>query len=223
MPDVTGGRLDYSNITIEGNLIYDVHHPQVLQITGLADNVVIRNNTVASQFTSGLCVAGYPAAFPGTNDARFRYSTALVVSSLAAGKDGSGLTLANNVFVGGTILGGALAVDKKSIFWSYAPTGLVFSAASLSGTSTVVTSAFLGCGNASPYFEAGFFAAAPNFIPSNGLLLNYKPAAASPAVGFGDTASQMLRILGPLDVNNFFINGGGDRCAGQHSAGPYEP
>jgi hypothetical protein len=144
------------------------------------------------------------------------------VSSLAAGKDGSGLTLANNVFVGATFLSGALAVDKKNIFWSYATAGFAFSAASLSGTSTVVTSAFLGCGNHSTFFETGFFAAAPNFTPSHGLLLDYKLAPASAAVAFGDTASQLNRKLGALDVNNFFINDGGDRCTGEHSAGPYE-
>lgn len=222
-PDITGGRLDYSDIMIEGNLIYDVHHPQVLQITGLADNVVIRNNMVASQFASGACAAGYPAAFTGANDARSRYSTALVVSSLAAGKDGSGLTLANNIAVGSTILGGALAVDKNNIFWSYAPTGLVFSAASLSGTSTVVASAFLGCGShPAAYFESGFFATAPNLIPAHGALLDYKLAPASAAVAFGDTASQLDRKLGSLDVNSFFINDAGDRCTGEHSAGPYE-
>jgi hypothetical protein len=221
LPDANGGRLDYSDITIEGNLIYDIHHPHAVQITGLADRVLIRNNTVVSKYDVGVCAAGYPAGYPGLNDARSRYSTAFGVESIAPGKDGSGLTLANNILVGATYLGGALAVDKNNIFWSYAPTGSVFSAASLSGTSTVVTSAFLGCNNHSTFFETGFFAAVPNFTPSHGLLLNYDLAPASVAVAFGDTASQLDRKLGTLDVNNFFINDAGDRCTGEHNAGAY--
>jgi hypothetical protein len=221
VPDITGGRTDYSNITIEGNLIYDARNTQVLQMTGVADNVLVRNNTVISQYTTGACITGSPIGV--TNDARFRYSTALNVISIAPGKDGSGLSVVNNVFVGATLLGGALAADKKNIFWSYAPTGTTFSATSLSGNSKIVTSAFLGCGNAPTYFETGFFAAAPNYIPNHGLFLNYKPAATSEAVGFGDATSQLPRILGSLDVNNFFINDGGDRCTWQNSAGAYEP
>lgn len=220
VPDITGGRLDYSNILIEGNLIYDVRNTQVLQITGAADNLVFRNNMVVSQYTTGACNTGSPIGV--TNDARFRYSTALTVSSIAAGKDGSGLSLANNIFVGGTFLGGALAADKNNIFWSYAPTGTTFTVASLSGTSKVVTSAFSGCGAHSTYFETGFFTAAPNYIPAHGTLLDYKHAVASEAVAFGDTASQLTRKLGNLDANNFFINDAGDRCTGEHSAGPYE-
>lgn len=221
LPDSTGGRSDYSNITIEGNLLYDIKNTQVLQITGVADNLLIRNNLVISQYTLGACTSGSPMGV--TNDARYRYSTALTVNSIATGKDGSGLTLANNVLVGAAFMGGALASDKNNIFWSYSPSGTTFSAASLSGTSKVVTSAYLGCGNHLPYFETGFFAAAPNYAPQHGLLSDYMLASTSEAVGFGDTNAKLLRKLGTLDANNFFINDGGDRCTGEHSAGAYEP
>ena len=220
-PDAAGGRTDYSNIIIEGNLIYDVHNTSVLRLYNAADNLVIRNNTVISQYSTGTCTTGSPVGVQ--NDARYRYSSAFTVSSIAAGKDGSGLAIANNIFVGATFLGGALASEKNNIFWSYSPTGTTFSASSLSGTSKVVTSTYSGCGSHLPYFETGFFAAAPNFIPQHGLLYDYKLAPTSEAVGFGDTTSSTLRKLGTLDANNFFINDGGDRCTGEHSAGPYEP
>jgi hypothetical protein len=137
----------------------------VLRFYGIADNLVIGNIIVVSQHTTGTCNSGAPIGVG--NDARYRYSSALTVSSIAAGKDERGLTVANNVFVGATFLGGALAADKNNIFWSYSPT--------------------------------------------------------SEAVGFGDTASTLVRKLGTLDANNFFVNAGGDRGAGEHSAGPYEP
>ncbi|MCR4305086.1 MAG: hypothetical protein NUV63_12840 [Gallionella sp.] len=216
LPDAAGGLTAYSNIIIEGNLLYDITNTSVLRFYGIADNLVVRNNMVISQYSTGSC-SGL------ANDARYRYSSALTVHSIAAGKDGSGLTIANNVFAGATFLGGALASDKNNIFWSYSPTGTAFLASSQSGTSKVVTSTYSGCGSHSPYFETGFFAAAPNFIPQHGLLYDYKPASTSEAVGFGDITSSMLRKLGTLDANNFFINDGGDRCTGEHSAGPYEP
>lgn len=221
LPDAAGGRSDYSNITIEGNLLYDITNTSVLRLYGVADNVMVRNNIIVSQYATGTCNSGAPVGV--TNDARYRYSSALTVSSIAAGKDGSGLTIANNIIVGATFLGGALASDKNNIFWSFSPTGTTFSASSLSATSKVVTSAYGGCGNFSPYFETGFFAAAPNFIPQHGLVYDYVPAATSEAVGFGDTALTLARKLGTLDANGFFINASGDRTAGQHSAGPYEP
>jgi hypothetical protein len=220
LPDAAGGRSDYSNITIEGNLLYDITNSSVLRFYGIADNLVVRNNIVVSQYTTGTCNSGAPIGVG--NDARYRYSSALTVHSIAVGKDGSGLSFSNNVFVGATFLGGALATDKNNIFWSYSPTGTTFSASSLSGTSKVVTSTYSGCGIFSPYFETGFFAVVPNFIPQHSLVYDYKPASTSEAVGFGDTASTLLRKLGTLDANNFFINAGGDRGAGEHSAGPYE-
>ena len=220
-PDAAGGRADYSNITIEGNLLYDITNPSVLRFYGIADNVMVRNNIVISQYRTGTCNTGAPIGVG--NDPRYRYSSALTVQSIAAGKDGSGLTIANNVFVGATFFGGASAVDKNNIFWSYSPAGTTFSASSPSVNSKVVTSAYSGCGIFSPYFETGFFTAAPNFTPQHGLVYDYMPAHTSEAVGFGDTASTMLRKLGTLDANNFFIHAGGDRGAGEHSAGPYEP
>jgi hypothetical protein len=220
LPDAAGGRSDYSNITIEGNLLYDITNSSVLRFYGIADNLVVRNNIVVSQYTTGTCNSGAPIGVG--NDARYRYSSALTVQSIAAGKNGSGLTIANNVLIGATFLGGALAAEKNNIFWSYSPTANTFSASSLSGTSKVVTSTYSGCGIYSPYFETGFFAAAPNFTPQHGLLNDYKSAPTSEAVGFGDTTSTLLRKLGTLDANNFFINAGGDRHTGEHSAGPYE-
>ncbi|MFZ2303932.1 MAG: right-handed parallel beta-helix repeat-containing protein, partial [Minisyncoccia bacterium] len=221
LPDAAGGRSDYSNITIEGNLLYDITNTSVLRFYGVADNLIVRNNMVVSQYSTGTCATGAPISV--TNDARYLYSSALTVSSLATGKNGSGLSIANNVFVGASFMGGSLPTEKNNIFWSYSPSGAIFSASSLSGTSKVVTSAYLGCGVHSPYFDTGFFATTPNFIPKHGLLYNYRLAPTSQAVGFGDTSSQLLRKLGAPDANNFFINSAGNRSATEHSAGPYEP
>lgn len=216
LPDVAGGRLDYSNITIEGNLLYDITNSSVLRFYGVADNLLVRNNIVVSQYATGSC-------YGFVNDARFRYSSALTVHSIAPGKDGSGLTIANNIIVGATFLDGALANQLNNIFWSYSPIGTTYSASSPVGTSKIVTVDYSGCGIFLPYFETGFFATTPDFTPQHGLIYDFIPAPTSEAVGFGDIASTMTRKLGTLDVNDFFINAGGNRVAGEHSAGPYEP
>jgi hypothetical protein len=220
LPDATGGRLDYSDITIEGNLIYDIHHPHAVQITGLADRVLIRNNTVVSRYDVGSCVAGYPAGYPGLNDARSRYSTAFGVESIAPGKDGSGLTLANNIFIGTVFIPGK-AIERNNIAWSFNSDGK-YLAASPSKSTKIITSAYLGCSKHSRYFESMFFAGNVQFAGEHGRLLDFRPSKLSGVRNAGDKSLQAERILGSLDGNGWFVNEGGSRSAGEHSIGPYE-
>lgn len=217
LPDVTGGLTAYSNITIEGNLVYDAHNDLLLRMYNVADQIVVRNNLLISRHRLDATTCNGI-----TNDARYRYNTALIVHSLASGFDGSGLNISNNILVGIASFP-TTVVERNNIMWSYNPSASDFVAASPSGTSRIVTSTFVGCGRHDLYFESGFFASAPNFSPAHGLLLNLVPSASSQAVGFGDAALQLQRILGTLDANGFFVNAVADRTAGQHSSGPYEP
>lgn len=217
LPDVTGGLSAYSNITIEGNLLYDARNDLLLRMYNVADQIVIRNNLLISRYRlDALTCNGI------TNDARYRYNTALIVHSLASGFDGSGVNISNNIMVGIASFPTTVA-ERNNIMWSYNPDASNFVATSPSGTSKIVTSSFLGCGNHSSYFESGFFASTPVFSPAHGRLLNLVPSATSEAVAFGDAALQLQRILGTLDANGFFVNATGNRAIGQHSAGPYEP
>jgi hypothetical protein len=218
VPDVTGGLPAYSNITIEGNAIYDTDS-EPLQLVNAANNIIVKNNVIVSRYRkwtppSTLCADG------NTPDARFRYESAISVSP-AAGFTGSGVSLINNIFVGAAFFPAAVN-ERNNIIWSYSPDG-TFPATTPSGTSMVITSSFLGCGNHSTFFETGFFAAAPNFEPNHGLVINYKPAPASAAVNFGNESLQLQRALGILDASDVFVSTIVGRAPGQRSAGPYEP
>lgn len=215
LPDSAGGLKAYSNITIEGNLIYDVHNVNVLRMYNLADKIIIRNNLLVSQYRLNA------ASCDGIgNDARYRYNTALVIHSLADGYDGSGVIIANNIFIGIVSVKRNVS-DLNNIIWSYNRNG-EFVSNSYSGTSKIITSAYHGCGKHSKYFESDFFDAVPNFMPENGLLLDFRPAKSSDAYNLGDEDSQLKRVLGTLDDRGYFIRKAKNRKAGQHTVGPYE-
>lgn len=214
-PDVTGGLAAYSNIKIEGNLIYDIAHDQVLQLKNYAQNVLVRNNLVVSRFRSGPCSDGV------TPDARYRYGTALNASP-AAGLDGSGLSVHNNIFVGIASFP-PTAIEGNNIIWSYTSDGKRFESSSPGGTSKVVTSRHMGCGTHSNYFESGFFAGRVIFAPDHHEQLHLVPTRSSGVSRFGNRSTQLESLLGHLDDEGIFVIPGGNRNATQNSAGPYEP
>ena len=219
IPDVTGGLNAYSDITIEGNSIYDVEDATVLQLINAANNVIVKNNVIVSHYRkwtppSTLCADG------NTPDARYRYESAISVTR-AAGFDGSGVSIINNIFVGAALFAETVN-ERNNIMWSYSPDG-TWKATSPSGTSMIITSSFLDCGNHSTFFETGFFANAPNYESDHGLVINYKPAPASAGVNFGNESLQLQRALGTLDASDVFVSTIVGRAPGEHSAGPYEP
>jgi hypothetical protein len=202
-------------VSIDGNLIYDVRNDQVLRLYSVADNVVVRNNLVVSRHRRE------PASCDGiTNDARYRFNTALNVHSVASGYDGSGLTVANNIFIGMASIPGK-AIERNNIAWSFNSDGK-FLAASPSKSTKIVTSEYQGCGKHPRYFESLFFVGNVQFTGEHGRLLDFRPAKSSGVRNAGDTSMQTERILGPLDGNGWFVNEGGYRKAGEHSIGPYE-
>lgn len=215
LPDVTGGLSAYSNVSIEGNLIYDVRNDQVLRLYNVGEKVVVRNNLVVSRYRRD------QASCDGiTNDARYRFNTALNVHSLASGYDGSSLTVANNIFVGMALIPGK-AIERNNIAWSFNSDGR-FLVTSPSRSSKIIASAYHGCGKHPKFFESMFFVGDVQFTGEHGRLLEFRPSKSSGVRNAGDKALQAERILGSLDGNGWFINEGGSRSAGEYSIGPYE-
>lgn len=216
------GLAAYSNILIEGNLIYDVWNAAPVQMLNAASEIVFRNNLVVGFYFN------YPASgcLDGViKDARYRYNSAFQVK-LASGYDGSGISIANNILVGAAQFP-LTAFERNNIIWSYSnsPDNIpTWQATTASGTSNVITSASLGCGNHSTYFESSFFAAAPNFNFAHSQLLNLKPLLTSEAVNFGDASIELMRALGNLDASDEFVSTVVNRTvSGDRSAGPYVP
>jgi parallel beta-helix repeat protein len=215
-PDAGNTISEYSNITIEGNYIYDAANPYMLRMYLAGTNVFIRNNLFVGYYRLNAgCVADGV-----TNDARYRYETALAVHSLADGYDGSGIHVDNNIFVGGVYMPTTVS-EHNNIVWSYSNDGSSFLAATPSGTGVVATASYLGCGNAPTYFETGFFDASPNFQPQHGTIQNLRPLVTSGAYNAGDANYQSAYALGGLDENGWFVIDGGDR-ASDHSVGPFD-
>lgn len=215
--DASSGLAAYSNILIEGNLIYDVRNASPVQMLNAANQIVFRNNLVVGFNYNGTCPDGV------IGDARHRYNNAFRVT-LASGYDGSGISIANNILVGSAYFP-MTAFERNNIIWSYSTDNSpTWSATTASGTSKVITIASLGCGNHSTYFESSFFAAAPNFNFAHSQLLNLKPLLTSEAVNFGDASTELMRALGKLDASDEFVSTVVNRTvSGDRSAGPYVP
>jgi hypothetical protein len=189
-PDVAGGEQAYDDILIENNAIYDVINVYAIRFYNLGSNVELRNNLIFPGIrTNETC-----GVYQTTNDARYRYNTALIVHNRVSGS--SGIRLYDNIFVGTMNIAASNIEDEGNNFaWSWA--GWVTS--SPSGTSHIVTSAYQGCGQHNPMFEDGsFFSASldPTF-PGRGVY-DFSLAAGSPGQGFGD-----LERIGSVDENGF--------------------
>jgi hypothetical protein len=72
------------------------------------------------------------------------------------------------------------------------------------------------------YFQNGFFTPTPDFSYMNHKTLDYRLAAGSPGINFGDASNQPDTSLGTLDAKGFIQKNGIMRDANHHSAGAYE-
>jgi parallel beta-helix repeat protein len=137
-PDAGNTITAYSNIIIEGNALYDAINSYVLRMYLAGTNIYIRNNLFAGHYRLDAgCVADGV-----TNDARYRYETALAVHTLADGYDGSGIHVDNNILIG-TVYMPATVNEHNNIIWSY-NNGVDFQSVTPSGTGVVATASYLG-------------------------------------------------------------------------------
>ncbi len=211
--DNASSDIDFSDILIENNLLYDIRNDYVLRFYLISSNIKVRNNI----FVGHRRAAG----------AQY-YDTAVNIDSVASGGDGSMLTFDNNIVVGITNFGAYWGSVKQhnNIFYSCRPgTKPFLSAAEVGGNSTVATDSVT-----STFFEAGFFKGVLRFDyneaePTNpvghGQLLDFTLASASPARGFGDAALQPSDGLGSLDADGFIQVSTVARSSSQHNAGAY--
>jgi hypothetical protein len=202
--------IPYSNITIENNLVYDIGNPYVMRIYHLGENVTFRNNTFV----------GHRGDTP---DARYGMDAAFILESIADGYDGSGLSLYNNVFVGIFVCQNSNVRTGNNIMWSYNHEGFDFSCTPPEPNSHVLACSYSDDQEAKmDYFYNGFFEETPDFTFNHGTALNFRPAAGSPAINFGDPANQPSTSLGTLGPDGFIQPNGLVRDANHHSAGAYE-
>lgn len=219
-PDAAGGMDEitgYSDIHIDGNLIYDIHNYYVIRMYNAANNISVRNNTIIARHRLSANTCDGISA-----DARWRYDTAVAVHTLANGYTGSAISFANNIIIGSVALPPAIA-EKNNIIWSYrGMSDFTYLVNSPSGTSKIVTSTAGSCGNHNTYFEKDFFSGPTNFAPSHGENLPFVPLPSSDAIGFGDQNLKYEKVLGLLDSNGYFLLPGRVRSLNEHSAGAYE-
>lgn len=210
-PDVAGGEASYDDILIENNAIYDVVNVYAIRFYNLGTNVELRNNVVFP----GIRTTDTCGIYNTTNDARYRYNTAIVAHNLAGGS--TGLKLYNNILVGS--VNAATENERNNFVWSWAN----WRAVSPSGTSEIITSEFLGCGNHDPIFEDGSFFNVPinPTFPGRGVYdLSLAPTSAG--VNFGDPAFQATPSIGSVDANGFVQPDGPCRGPDALSVGAHE-
>jgi len=205
------GTPHHDNITIENNLLYDIHNVYVLRIYLMGDNFTVRNNTFIGQRRS-------------LNDGRYRYNTALAIHSLDT--DGTPhLNAYNNIFVGIFNVGNfASNVTKiNNISWSFAHSTIFF----CEGSPEVgATDSVLSCG----YFEnpeqevTDLFNEPITLEPFHSQFLDFTLNLNSFAINYGDPTVQASDSLGLIDSSqNFIEKNGATRSTVVHSAGAYEP
>lgn len=208
--DGDGGAIaSYSNVLIENNAIFDVNNVYPLRIYGQAANVVVRNNLLVGKYR--LNDAGEV-----TPDARYRYGVALMHHEPAPGHEASGLSVHNNVIVGGAMLQPGVNEHHNLIGslnledWTCE-----------GGEGTHVANCSYS--GADPgFFERDFFVGPVDFRPGHNLIPDFRPAPGSPAINAGDASDQPTRSLGALE-DGFLLSTGPLRDGEHHSVGPYEP
>lgn len=212
--DAAGGEISYDNITIENNSIYNTVSTYAIRFYNAGENIVLKNNLIFSRIRTGECVGR-------TNDARYMYSAALAVHSLAETSDGSGISLINNIFVGAVFVPTTIN-EEKNIFWSLSSGG--WQSASPKGNSKVIVSSYLGCGKAPTLFEDGtFFSERINMFFPEIINVDFRLSESSLAKNYGNPFLQSKKALGQVESNNFIVNNGPARNEKLHSSGPYEP
>ena len=207
----TSAEPNFSNITIENNLFYDIQN-SCIRFYNLGSNVVVKNNTVigSERVDISSCV--------------YKLKAALVVHSVGAASDGSGISVTNNIMAGSVTLP-ALAVTESNIMWSF--TYLTpFAWLSTANDANTVISTSSGTDPSCPYtdFTTNFFtgiASLTDFTAQHGLIKDFTLDPLSDAVNFGDIATQSGVSLGIIDADGF-IQGMPARSVSNHSAGAYE-
>jgi hypothetical protein len=199
----------YDNILIENNIIYDTEQTNVLRIFRLGENVVVRNNLVASSYRD-------------TADARFKMFSAFTLESIAETGTPS-LTMYNNIFIGRIHIGAYAAnVDEGNNFcWSFSST----SAWHAPGDGTAAASDTILHNSSgddfSTVFESGCFVGPVTYEFGHGATIDWTYLATSPARFAGDVETQASASLGSL-VNGFILSDGTTRSGQLHDGGPYQ-
>lgn len=199
-PVATNG---YEDVLIENNLVYDSNSDSGgVWLRDLGNRVTIRNNTFIGQKTGS------------TNGYYYRQAAQLYLKS---GKDGTGIKLYNNIFVGYLYLPAAWTVFDENYNLIYAVMQGSLWKTSLAGDHTIIYST----GYTKPLiFDTDFFVD-PNYTPHHGIVCDYQLLSGAPAINFGDIDNQPTDSLGSL-VDGFIVDDGPARDASHHSAGAYE-
>lgn len=214
-PDAAGGEAAYSDITLASNAIFNTINNNAIRIYNLGENVVLSNNLIFSTIRSGGC-SGF------TKDARYRYNTALAVHSKAAGHDGSGLHLYNNIIIGSLSIPRTVQ-ESNNIIWSWFDGSNWLSTAPRSN-SQILASSYAGCGKHPQLFEDGsFFEGQLDFSNLGGATIpNFRLAANSMGVNFADPATQASKALGTVGSDGFLRDEGSLRSLAGYNVGPYQ-
>lgn len=214
-PDAAGGEDAYSNVLIENNAIYHSKNTYALRVYNLGSNFIVRNNTLFSRIRTGDCNGA-------TKDARYRYSSAMIVHSKAPGSEG--IRLYNNLMIGIASIGADNIYEEANNYvWSWNSSGWL--STSPSGTSEIITSSYSGCGNHKPVFEDGTvlknFDSLADFSFTREPL-DLSPAPNSPVINFGSPAHQPAFSLGNVQSDGFVELCAPKRSVNHFSAGAYE-
>ncbi len=215
----------YNNILIENNLLYDPQTQIGLRLNRVGNNIVVRNNILVGRKRYDV------SAGP------MQYGMVFTLSNVAAGHDGSGLALYNNIFVGMASFGEWYATVQEggNIFWSSltTPNGkwTFLPQGNIASGSKVITSQ---TGYAPDYFTNGFFNGELDFswtwegtdliLPhGHGKVIDFTYAPGSEAINFGNSEQQSSDSLGRVELSGFITKDGQNRDGNHHSAGCYEP
>lgn len=205
-----GGTEESENITIENNLLYDIHAiAGVLRIFGLANNFIVRNNTFIGKIRD-------------INDGRYKYRTAFSVEEVAPGYANPRIKLYNNIMLGTSAYSDEYVEENNNIFWSLKVNKEWkddIYLASLNSSSKVITSTF---NNIPDYFFNDFFSTVPVLDERHGQTLDFTLSDNSEAINFGNVSFQTEKGLGSLNSEGFIQSNGYERNSDHHSAGCYE-
>jgi hypothetical protein len=229
-----GGSTSYSDILIENNLLYDIFNAYMLRFYGIADNIVVRNNTFIGHYRD-------------TSHACYRYWSGIAFHEFADGHDASGAYVYDNVVVGISNIPEdqlPLLNENNNVTWSLNSGGWAYSDGSSlynEQDNVIKTSAskiVVNDGTFVDYFESGFFNGVMDYTARHGKTLDFKLDGTSEGINFGANVDLSAQIpasswihsqvtpltdsLGDIDADGFIQKNGVPRDATHHSAGCYE-
>jgi hypothetical protein len=205
--DAAGGEPVYGNIYLENNLLYDIHNTAILRLDYVGEDVFVRNNTIIGTI------------YHSKQEGPLRLGVPLNVN-MAAGYDGSGVYVSNNIFAGLVILPEATQIDNN-LMWAYRTVegGWNYFCEPPEPGSIVLT-----CQNGDypiEYFTEGFFVESPDF-DGHHQSFDFHLASSSPAVNAGNPNIQVGASMGRMNAAGFIQANGLPRDEYQHSVGCYE-